>query len=190
MLLDNEIDFDAPRGITRTDYNFETPPEVQAEIERDRESKEADFRRWLVKNKPKGAIMTPIETSTAVGVPDVFCCYNGFSSWIECKVILSGAPRFRGTQYSYLKKLVEAGGHAKIVIQRLNPNTYKPASIYIYDAERIVTIPSDMFKVHGQDMLFPQEAEPYYIWNYNKNKGTTIEDLYERLLVDTEDFAW
>lgn len=192
LLLDNfsnEID-DLPPPNTYQRKYFKTPKEVQVEIDRDRECKEADFRKWLVKNKPRNAIMTPIETSTAIGVPDIFCCYTGFSSWVECKVLVAGSPRFRGTQYSYLKKLIEAGGHAKIAIQKLNPSTYKPSSIHIYDAEKIVTIPSAMFKQSGQDLIFPPDLKPYYVWYYNRDKSTTTQDLYQKLLLDTTDFTW
>ena len=181
----NEIDDLPPPNVYQKKF-FETPSEIKSELERDRECKEAMFRRWLVKNKPASAVLTPIETSTATGVPDLFSCYNGFSSWLECKVILSGSPRFRGTQYTYLKKLLEAGGHAKIVVQKLNPNTYKPSHINIYDAETILAIPSGMFKQQGQDMIFPPHIEPYYSWKYKSN----LQDLYDKLLLDTNDFIW
>lgn len=186
MFLNKDIDSPVIDTYVPMDY-WETPEEIQVELEKDTANKEADFRRWLIKNKPKGALLTPIETSTAVGVPDIFCCYNGFSSWIECKILSTGNPRFRGTQYSYLKKLIEAGGHAKIAVQRINTKDYKPSSIWVYDAEKLVSLPSGMFKTHGQDMVFPSEVQPYYIWYYKKTK---IEDLYEKLLFDITDFTW
>lgn len=190
LLDDNEIDNLPPIGTYVRPKYFNTPPEIQKELEKDKNKKESDFRRWLIQNKPKEAVMTPIETSTATGVPDIFCCYQGFSSWIECKTVLSSSPKFRGTQYIYLKKLIAAGGHAKVVVQRLSTNTYKPVSIWIYDAEQLVAIPSGMYKTHGQDMIFPKSAEPYYVWHYNKNKKYSIEDLYLRLLLDTTKFTW
>ena len=106
LLDDNEIDNLPPIGTYVRPKYFNTPPEIQKELEKDKNKKESDFRRWLIQNKPKEAVMTPIETSTATGVPDIFCCYQGFSSWIECKTVLSSSPKFRGTQYIYLKKLV------------------------------------------------------------------------------------
>lgn len=190
MFLDNEIDNLPPIGTYVPQKYFETPPEIQKELEKDKTRKESDFRRWLIQNKPKEAVMTPIETNTAAGVPDIFCCYQGFSSWIECKTVLSSSPKFRGTQYIYLKKLVAAGGHAKIAVQRLSTTTYKPVSIWIYDAEKLVAIPSGMYKQQGQDMVFPKCAEPYYVWHYNKNKQYSIEDLYLKLLLDTTKFTW
>jgi hypothetical protein len=186
----NEIADLPPLGEHIPKKFVETPPEVQAELDKEREHREADFRKWLIKNKPKNAVMTPIETSTATGVPDIFCCYGGFSSWVECKITISGKPKFRGTQYVYLKKLIEAGGHAKIAVQYINSSSYKPASIHIYDAERLLSFPSGMFKAYGQDMIFPQEAEPYCVWYYNRNKDCDLQDLYDKLLLDTVEFTW
>ena len=102
----NDIDDLPPPGEFRRRGPIETPPELQVELDRTRDMREGEFRSWLIKNKPKDAVMTPIETSTPAGVPDIFCCYNGHSSWIECKTIISGAGRIRGTQYVYLKKLL------------------------------------------------------------------------------------
>ena len=184
----NEID-DLPPPGTFIGKKFQTPKEIQKELDRARETKEAEFRRWLIKNKPHNALMTPIETSTVAGVPDIYCCYNSFSSWIECKVLVMGSVRFRGTQYSYLKKLITAGGNAKIVVQRLNKTSYKPASISIYDAAKIVTMPFGLFKKVGQDLIFPVGTEPDYTWSYTKDKDK-LPDLYQRLLLDTEDFTW
>ena len=169
----------------------EMPDEVRAKLDLSKEAKEAAFRRWLVKNKPKAAVMTPIETSTAVGVPDIFCVYNGQASWLECKINATYLPpRIRGTQYSYLKKLIEAGGKAKIVVQQFNPNTAKATSITIYDASHIVTIPSGMFRHIGEELMFPCEIEPFYRWHYKQkgDKKELLENLYMRLLLDTSEF--
>lgn len=184
----NEI-ADLPEPNTYKRKYFETPPEIKAELNKSHENKEADFRRWLIKNKPKQAVMTAIETSTQTGVPDIFSCFNSFQQWIECKVIITGLPRCRGTQYVYFKNLINAGGHGKIVIQRISNTTYKPTSIYIYDARKIVAIPPALFKRSGENLLFPKNIEPWYVWHYTKNKNVNIEDLYQRLLLDTYDFT-
>lgn len=186
----NEID-DLPPPNTYVRKKFaETPEEIQVELDRTREMREGEFRQWLIKNKPKKAVMTAIETSTATGVPDLFCCYDGVMSWIECKIILAGAPRIRGTQYVYLKKLVAAGGIAKIVVQKLSNVTYKPSAIKVYDAADITAIPVDMFKHQGQEMIFPPNTQPWYEWQYNRNKRKeTVEDLFLHLLLDTRTFA-
>lgn len=154
----NEI-ADLPPVGTYSRQSFETPEEIQVELDHTHGKQEAEFRAWLIKNKPKNALMTAIETSTATGVPDIFCCHNGRSSWIECKVIARGAPRIRGTQYVYLKKLIAAGGHARIVVQRLS-NKYKPSSITIYDAAKVTAVPPALFVARGQDMVF-HELMPY-----------------------------
>lgn len=192
MLSDfsNEIaHLPSPNIYTKPKY-FETPDEIKVELDKSHAMHEAAFRKWLIQNKPKQAVMTAIETSTHLGVPDIFACYNGFSSWIECKVVISGTDKCRGTQYTYLKKLIAAGGHAKVVVQRLNSSTYKPATIRIYDAKNIVALPPGMFKISGEDLLFPKTVEPWYTWYYNRDKECTIEDLYQRLLLDTHDFTW
>ena len=184
----NEID-DIKEGYDPYKYVHLNDGEIQVALNKEQEHKEADFRRWLIKNKPASAVMTPIETSTATGVPDVFTCYNGFASWLECKVTITGSGSFRGTQYVYLKKLLEAGGHAKVVVQCLNKNTYKPSNIKVYDAADILSIPIGLFTKQGQNLVFPKSLEPYYIWYYTK-KSDKIEDLYEKLLLDTESFTW
>lgn len=183
----NEIDdLPDPQEFHRRRY-LQVPDEIQVELDRTRAMREGEFRSWLIKNKPKHSLMTPIETNTAGGVPDIFCCMNGFSSWIECKVTISGPGRVRGTQYAYLKKLLAAGGHAKIVIQGLATSTYKPATISIYDARQIVSLPIGMFKEQGQELIFPPDLKPWYKWSY-KEKKDNIDDLYLRLLLDTNEF--
>lgn len=184
----NEIDELPPPQEYRRRTAVETPPELQVELDRTREMREGEFRSWLIKNKPKEALMTSIETSTAVGVPDIFCCYQGYSSWIECKVTITGPGRIRGTQYSYLKKLIAAGGNAKIVIQGIATQTYKPASISIYDARQIVSLPVGMFKVVGKELVFPPDLKPKYKWMYSNAKNVTIDELYLHLLLDTKEF--
>lgn len=185
----NEID-DLPPPNTYRRKITETPKEIKVELDRSREMREGEFRKWLIDNKPKKAVMTAIETSTATGVPDIFCCYDGFSSWIECKILLSGGPRIRGTQYTYMKKLIAAGGNAKIVIQKLSNVNYKPSSIKIYNAADIVAIPVGMFKQIGQELMFPPGINPWYEWFYNKKRrDVTIDDLYLHLLLDTKEFV-
>ena len=184
----NEIDDLPPPQEYKRRGPIETPPELQAELDRTREMREGEFRSWLIKNKPKDAVMTPIETRTAAGVPDIFCCYQGYSSWIECKTIITGVGRVRGTQYAYLKKLVAAGGNAKIVVQGIATQSYKPASISIYDARQIVSLPMGMFKVVGKELLFPPDLKPKYKWMYRDAKTVTIDELYLHLLLDTKEF--
>jgi len=183
-LPDNEIDNLPEPGEYRRKI-FKEPKIVKKEQERTREMREGEFRKWLVKNKPYNAVVTPIETSTATGVPDVFTCYQGHSQWLECKIVMIGPARIRGTQYTYLRKLWESGGHAKIVAQRLSSKTYKPMSIEIFDAADIVSMPSGLFKVVGKELVFPTGTKPWYVWKYGKD---CIEDLYLKLLLDTKKF--
>ena len=112
-----------------------------------------------------------------MGVPDIFCCYNSEMTWVECKVVMTGPPRLRGTQLSYLKKLTCAGGKAKIAVQRLNASTYKPASIELYDAAYIAKIPMGMFKHVGQELIFPPSTQMLYKWYYNRAKEEGLVDL-------------
>ena len=186
----NEIDELPPPEEFHRRKAVETPPEIQKELEKTKLKREGEFRSWLIENKPKNSVMTPIETSTATGVPDIFSCYQGHSCWIECKSILSGPGRVRGTQYIYLKKLLAAGGHAKIVIQNIYRNTGKPTSISIYDAQQIVSMPLGMFKQYGEELMFPPSLEPKYKWYYKKYRQVKmdIEDLYLHLLLDIKEF--
>ena len=184
-LPDNEIDNLPEPGEYKKRRIFKEPKIVRDEQERTREMREGEFRKWLVKNKPYNSVVTPIETSTATGVPDVFTCYEGHSQWLECKIVMIGPARIRGTQYTYLRKLWEAGGHAKIVAQRLSSRTYKPISIEIYDATDIVSMPTGMFKVVGKELVFPVGTIPWYTWKYGKDD---IKDLYLKLLLDTKKF--
>lgn len=184
----NEIDELPPAHEYHRRTAVETPPEIQVELERTKESREAEFRSWLIKNKPKNALMTAIETNTTAGVPDIFSCYQGYSCWIECKSVINGIGRIRGTQYSYLKKLLAAGGNAKIIIQGLSTVTYKPVSISIYDAQQIATLPLGLFKIQGKEMIFPPDVKPKYKWYYNRNKKESIDDLYLHVLLDINEF--
>jgi len=165
---------------------FEEYPEVKEARERTRIMREGEFRKWLIKNKPKGAVMTPIETTTATGVPDIFSCYQGNSIWMECKITMASPPRIRGTQYAYIKKLVEAGGSVKIVVQSLSPRTYKAISVDIYDASVVVSTPLGLFKHIGQELVFPTTLEPWFKWKCGKDD---VDDLYLKLLIDINKFT-
>lgn len=184
-LPNNELDDPVPVATIYKRKYFKEPEVIKKERERTREMREGEFRKWLVKNKPKTAVITPIETSTATGVPDIYSCYQGHSQWLECKIAMNTPPRIRGTQYTYLRKLWEAGGHAKIVVQRLSTRTYKPVKIEIYDAAMIVSMPLGLFTVVGKEVIFPKDTTPWYTWKYTVD---SIDDLYLRLLLDTEKF--
>ena len=53
----NEIDELPPPQEYRRRTAVETPPELQVELDRTREMREGEFRSWLIKNKPKEALM-------------------------------------------------------------------------------------------------------------------------------------
>ena len=156
-------------GYKRRKKYLKEPEIVKKEQERTREMREGEFRKWLVKNKPKAAVITPIETSTATGVPDIYSCYQGHSQWMECKIAMIGPARIRGTQYTYLRKLWEAGGHAKIVVQRLSPRTYKPTKIEVFDACAIASMPMGLFKVVGKELVL-KVIYSIIIFKYSFNK--------------------
>lgn len=163
--------------------------ELQLSIKKSKDKQESDFRKWLIKNRPKDSVMYPIETNSTVGIPDIFCCYNKHSCWIECKTLLTGASRIRGSQLLFMQNLYKQGGFVKVAVQRLNTKTYKPSSIHIYDFKDIVQRPLQSFTVSGTDLLFPSDLKPYWIWNY-RNKDDTLADLYQHLLLDPEEFTY
>ena len=161
-------------------------PEVKEARERTRVMREGEFRKWLIKNKPHNSVMTPIETATATGVPDIFSCYQGDSIWLECKIAMTGPPRIRGTQYVYIKKLLEAGGKAKLVVQKLSQYTYKPIYVELYDASVVMNTPLGLFRKIGQELELPKTIKPWYRWKYQVDD---IDDLYLKLLVDITKFT-
>lgn len=188
VLKSNEID-DLPPPNTRTHHRFEVPEEIQMEITRTKEMREGEFRKWLIKNKPKKAVMLPVEVSTAVGVPDIYSCYDGCQIWLECKIAMTGPAHIRGTQFAFFTKLLEAGGKGRLVVQRLEAKTYKPSAVEIYNVEEIVTIPLGLFKKQGQELILPARLKPWYKWKYKRDKNVTIDDLYLHLLLDTDKFT-
>lgn len=162
-------------------------------IERDklRIKREALFRSWLIENKPKNSVMIPIETNTTTGISDIFACYSGKSFWFECKSLMSPAPCYlRGTQYSFFKKLIDAGGHGKVITQYLDTRKYKPSSVYIFNAEDIICHPIDFFKQQGERLYFPKSIKARHIWHYNQKKEYDINYLYQLLFLDNEEIIW
>lgn len=161
------------------------------ELQKLQTKREAEFRSWLIENRPKHSVMTAIETTTATGVPDIFACYTGKSFWLECKSLISPALTYlRGTQYIYFKKLIEAGGKGKILTQCILRQTQKAATIQIYNAEDIVCHPIDFFKASGQRLYFPKTIKPRHIWHYNQQANYTTEYLYQLIFLDNEDIIW
>ena len=96
----------------------------------------------------------------------------------------------RGTQYIFLKKLVEAGGNGKVITQYLNLTHGKPVSIQIYNAADIVCHPLEFFKQSGERLYFPRTLKPNHIWHYTQRKEYTVEYLYQLLFLDNEEIIW
>lgn len=190
VMESNEIDDLPPITAKRVRSKFYIPKEIREEMERTREMKEGEFRKWLVKQKPKNCVLVPIETSTATGVPDLYSCYDGCQQWIECKIATSHPPHIRGTQFVFFTKLLAAGGKGKLVVQRLNCKDYKPSSVEIYDMEDVIKLPPGLFKRQGQDMVLPASLKPSYKWTYKRKKNADIEDMYLHLLLDSNKFTW
>lgn len=174
------------------------PSLEKAEMDKLRSKREAEFRSWLIANKPTNSVMLPIETNTTAGVPDIFSCYMGHSFWLECKSLAFPSTTYlRGTQYLFFKKLIDAGGMGKVITQYVDIRSGKPTSIQIYNAANIVCHPIDFFRPVGQKLFFPKSIKPNYVWYYNdktklqqKKKDQNIDYLYQRIFLDTDDFIW
>ena len=168
------------------------------EMDKLRSKREAEFRSWLIGHKPANSVMIPIETNTAVGIPDIYSCYLGHSFWLELKSLAFPATTYiRGTQYAFFKKLIDAGGMGKVLTQFVDIRTGKPTTIQIYNIANVVCHPIDFFRAVGQKLYFPKSIKPSYVWHYNENyryqqkkKGQDIEYLYQRIFLDTDDFIW
>lgn len=190
--FDNDIDKFLNEETPKEPKKKGAPPSFETiELKKLQTKREAEFRSWLIENKPKHSVMVPIETTTATGVPDIFACYTGKSFWLECKSLVSPAVTYlRGTQYIFFKKLVEAGGKGKVLTQFIIRPTQKAATIYIYDVEDIVCHPIGSFKESGQRLYFPKSIKPRHIWHYNQHKEYTVDYLYQLIFLDNEDIIW
>lgn len=191
LLKDNEIDNWDDSHYKSRGQIYTAPEEYAKEINKENEKekgkREAEFRRWLIKNKPEEAIMIPIETSTAVGVPDIFSCYEGTSSWLECKINAFTNLKIRGAQLMFMRKLYQAGGTGKVVVQKISPRDYKPTSVDVYTLETIATVPLNLLTISGKNLVFPTSTKPYYRWFYRSNrkdKNADLNDLYLHILLD------
>ena len=174
------------------------PSLEKAEMDKLRVKREAEFRSWLIANKPDNSVMIPIETNTVAGVPDIFSCYMGHSFWLELKSLAFPSTTYiRGTQYAFFKKLLDAGGLGKVITQYVDIRTGKPTTIQIYNTSNIVCHPIDFFRAVGQKLYFPSSIKPNYVWHYNettryqrKKRGQDLPYLYQRIFLDTDDFIW
>ena len=197
--FDNEIDVDncneeevKKEKTPRLRYTSLSPLEA-VEQEKLRKKNEAEFRSWLIKNKPESSVLTAIETNTATGVPDLYGCYCGHSFWFECKSLIVPRPSYiRGTQYVFMKKLIEAGGNAKVVTQYFSTQTNKLASIHLFNAKNIVCHPIEFFTTYrsSERLHFPRTLKPDYIWYYDKQDKEDLNYFYQRLFLDSDDFIW
>lgn len=163
------------------------------EQEKLRKKNEADFRTWLIKNKPVSSVLVPVETNTATGVPDLYGCYSGHSFWFECKSLILPRPAYlRGTQYIFMKKLIEAGGNAKVVVQYFSTKVNKLTSIHLFNAKNIVCHPVEFFTTYksSERLHFPRTLKPDYIWYYDNQDKEDLNYFYQRLFLDSDDFIW
>lgn len=135
---------------------------------------EANFRKWLKQNKPTGAVMTSIETSTQAGVPDLFTCHRGIMKWIECKYFPNSKDtvRLRATQYIWLKNLILAGGNGGLVIKR------GPKSIDYYDATTFAIYDYETLNASGKDIILTKLIKPTFHYD-----GTNKDEFYKNLLL-------
>lgn len=114
---------------------------------------EAEFRRWLVKNKPTKSMIQPIETSTGAGIPDLYYCYRSSSCWIELKETERTGCYMRVSQWLWFGKLREAGGRGFLIIKR---KARRPYTIDIYDIRQFMRQNGQprAGKLSGKDILF------------------------------------
>ena len=135
---------------------------------------EANFRKWLKQNKPVGAIMTSIETSTQAGVPDLFTCYRGIMKCIESKYFPNSkdAIKLRATQYIWLKNLILAGGNGGLVIKR------GPKTIDYYDATTFAIYDYETLKTSGKEIILTKLIKPTATYD-----GTNKDEFYKHLLL-------
>lgn len=198
----NDIDFSEPEPVKEKkekrlkSLRYEGLSALERkELEKTRRKAEATFRSWLVKNKPTSAVLMPIETNTASGVLDLYGCYAGHNFWFECKTLMATRPAYiRGTQYIFMKKLLEAGGNAKVIVQRLDTFKQVPVSIHIYNAKNIVCHPIEFFNTsrdyNYERLHFPKTIQPDYKWFYASQTKEGIEYLMQRMFLDSDDFIW
>ena len=77
---------------------------------------ESQFYRTLVEATPKDWIWQRIETTTALGVPDVNLFAPSLGEmWIETKLAKSGKTILRAPQYAWIMKRIYLGGKCAIV---------------------------------------------------------------------------
>jgi hypothetical protein len=76
---------------------------------------ESDFKKWFVAQFKKDCDITPIETSTSRGVPDLNLCRQGVEIWVELKLFVSGRVLLRPEQYAWGLRRHHHGGRVFIV---------------------------------------------------------------------------
>lgn len=87
------------------------------------------IREVFMKNKGH---VERFENSISFGAPDIYCCLNGQSFWIESKKEIGNIVTFRATQLVWLYKHTIAEGHAFILT--INDNK----QVFSYSASEII----------------------------------------------------
>ncbi len=135
---------------------------------------EAEFRRWMVSNAPKSALIQTIETSTGTGIPDLFLCNQGCPCWIELKDAEGMQCYMRTSQWLWMRRLVKAGGVGFLIIRRKSKKI-----IDVYDAYQLFRQdPEKDVKFNRSDVFFNKKIRPVF----SHEIGQSPKDFFDRLL--------
>lgn len=101
---------------------------------------ESDFKKWFVAQLKKDCDITPIETSTSRGVPDLNLCRQGVEIWVELKLFVGGRVLLRPEQYAWGMRRSMHGGRSFVVAWHKSeylmiwrfPLTVLPHNKYVY----------------------------------------------------------
>lgn len=93
---------------------------------------EARLWRRIKENLPKKSFAQRIETSTGLGVPDVFLLLEGnLATWIELKVTKANAVRVSASQVAWHASYCARGGKSFYLVQ--GPS---PSDLYLFGGDQ------------------------------------------------------
>lgn len=98
---------------------------------------ESDLYRRLARAHRGRVLLQRIETSTAIGVPDLFVQAPGLAAWIELKIIRTRdvRPEWRPGQIGWAHRLILYGGIWAVVFHYENELFFSPYALLDYPDE-------------------------------------------------------
>jgi Holliday junction resolvase len=107
-----------------------------------------------MKDNLLGAHLVRIENTVLSGIPDVACCLEGRSTWIELKIIHSDTIRIRPSQVNWFRKYGMAYGEGYILccIDENTPRIYLASDIIERADRNCFNVHSKTFNVSLQDL--------------------------------------